>query len=127
MLDFSTRFERLFGESRCQVDRGATLTQSKPGVFTFIGSTSQWRGCEGSTKSQERTSNLLSFHGNLWEDDEAGENMDSDTKPLLDLKLSRKDVGLPTPTLAPPTLMNPLRGVEQNMMQRPISVNVWDT
>jgi len=29
--------------------------------------------------------------------------------------------------LLPPTLANPLRGVEQNMMRRPISVNVWDT
>ena len=69
---------------------------------------------------------MLSFHGNLWEDDEAGEKMDADTKPFLNLKFSREDMGLPTSTL-PPTLMNPLRGVEQNTMQRPISVNVWDT
>jgi len=53
--------------------------------------------------------------------------MDVATKPFLNLKFSREDVGLPTSTLPPPTLTNPLRGVEQNTMQHPISVNVWDT
>ena len=62
-----------------------------------------------------------------WENDEAGEKMDADTKPFLNLKFSREDVGLPTPTPPPPTLTNLLKGVEQNMMQRPISVNVWDS
>jgi len=63
----------------------------------------------------------------IWEHDEAGAKMDVDTKAFLNLKLPREDMGLPTSMLLPPTLVNPLRGVEQNMMQRPISVNVWDT
>ena len=70
---------------------------------------------------------MLSFYGNLWEDDEAGAKMDVDTKPFLNLKFSREDAGPPTSTPPPPPLTNPLRNVEQNTTQRPINVNVWDT
>ena len=68
-------------------------------------------------------SSLLSFYGHLGEDDEVGARMEVD---FINLKFSREDMGLPT-SMLPPTLTSPLRGVEQNTMQRPICVNVWDT
>ena len=68
-------------------------------------------------------SSLLSFYGHLGEDDEVGAKMKVD---FINLKFSREDMGLPT-SMLPPTQTSPQRGVEQNTMQRPMGVNVWDT
>ena len=117
MLDLSTRVERLLRESRCRVDRSTTLIQASQESLRSLGPPPS--GEDARDRPKHRS---VSFHGNLWEDDEAGEKMDADTKPFLNLKFSKEDVGLPTSTLPPPT--DPLRGVEQNTMQRPISMSV---
>lgn len=103
-----------------RVDRGAILIQSEPGVLRSLGPPPSGEHARDRPKYRSVRSELLSSYGHLGEDDDANAKMVADTSPFLNLKLSR-DCRRP-----PPTLTRPLSSVEQNAMQRPISVKVWD-